>query len=119
MSQSFLPALLTSLMVACGATQALGQAICKPTFAVKEVRFSTVQSMQRTWTALLDVDASRCATISGRFDIDFIRIKEYAPDLRFSEQFTWHPGRSKIAMKFWADEAVLPRTRVRSRSRYK
>jgi hypothetical protein len=107
MSRSRLCALWVGLVLACGATQALAQAVCKPSLAVKEVRFSEMQLMQRTWSAFLDADASSCASSSGQFQIDFVRIKEYAPDLSFTEQFTWRPGRLEVSLMFWADEAVL------------
>jgi hypothetical protein len=105
--RSHLCALLAGLIAACGATQAVGQSACKPVFTVKEVRFSEVRLSQRVWTALLDVDASRCATSSGRFDINFIRLKEMAPDLPFTEQFTWSSGEIEVSVNFWEDEAVL------------
>ena len=105
--RSHLCALLAGLIAACGATQAVAQDACKPLFTIKEVRFSEVRLSQRVWTALLDVDASRCATSSGRFDINFIRLKEMAPDLPFTEQFTWSPGEIEVSVNFWADEAVL------------
>jgi hypothetical protein len=107
MSRSHLCALLAGLIGACGATQAVGQSGCKPVLTVKEVRFSEVRLSQRVWTALLDVDASRCAISSGRFDINFIRLKEMAPDLPFTEQFTWSAGQIEVSVNFWADEAVL------------
>jgi hypothetical protein len=107
MSRAHLCALLAGLVAVCGATQAVGQSVCKPVLTVKEVRFAQVQLSQRVWTALLDVDASRCAISSGRFDINFIRLKEMAPDLPFTEQFTWSPGRIEVSVNFWADEAVL------------
>jgi hypothetical protein len=66
-----------------------------------------MRSLQRVWTARVDVDASRCATSSGRFDINFIRLKETAPDLPFTEQFTWRPGEIEVSVNFWTDEAVL------------
>jgi hypothetical protein len=37
----------------------------------------------------------------------FRGLKEMAPDLLFSEEFTWSPGRIEISMDFWLDEAVL------------
>jgi hypothetical protein len=43
---------------------------------------------------------------TGRFYINFVRIKEMAPDVLFSEQFTWRPGPIEVALDFWADEAV-------------
>jgi hypothetical protein len=107
MFQSHLCGLLAGLIAVCGATQAAGQSACKPVLTVKEVRFSQVRLLQRVWTALLAVDASRCATSSGRFDINFIRLKEMAPDLPFTEQFTWSPGEIEVSVNFWADEAVL------------
>jgi hypothetical protein len=106
-ARAHLGALLAGLIGICGAGQALGQSACKPVLTVKEVRFSEVRRLQRTWTARLDVDASRCATRSGRFDIDFIRLKETAPDLPFTEHFTWRPGEIEVSVNFWADEAVL------------
>jgi hypothetical protein len=107
MNRARISALLTSLMLAGAATPAAAESICKPVLAVKEGRFSPAQSMERVWSASVDVDASNCASSAGRFDIEFVRIKEYAPDLPFSEQFTWHPGRLEISLAFWADEAVL------------
>ena len=105
--RSHLSALLASFIVVSGATEAVGKNACKPVLTFKEVRFSEMQQSQRVWTALLDVDASRCATSDGRFHINFIRLKETAPDLPFSEPFTWRPGEIEVSVNFWADEAVL------------
>src|SRR5215475_13343861 len=81
--------------------------LCKPTLALKEARISEVRNQQRTWTGLVAVDASRCSTSSGRFEIRFTRGKETAPDLQFTEQFIWRIGQVEVAADFWADEAVL------------
>jgi hypothetical protein len=89
-----------------GTTQSLGEQICKPRLSFKEVRFAPAKNLQRKWTAVLEVDASRCAVESGRFDIRFVRLKEYAPDLEFSEQFTWWAGQIEVSIEFWIDEAV-------------
>jgi hypothetical protein len=62
--------------------------------------------MERTWSATLSVDASRCATTSGRFEILFSRSKENAPEDEFVEPFTWKAGSVEISVNFWADEAV-------------
>jgi hypothetical protein len=67
--------------------------------------------LQRTWTAALNVDASRCTVDSGRFDIHFIREKENAPELEFSETFTWQAGelgtgQFEASISLWIDEAV-------------
>ena len=97
---------LAALIVLCGTAPLAAQA-CKPAFAIQETRFSPPQNQQRTWTAVLAVDASHCVTTSGRFDITFIRMKENAPDLPFTETFTWRPGRIEVSLDFWWDEAVL------------
>ena len=98
---------LTGAMQA-GPTQAAGQPACKPVLAFKEVRFSAWQppEMERKWTALLSVDASRCATTSGRFGILFSRQKENGPEVEFEEGFAWRPTAVEVSVDFWADEAV-------------
>jgi hypothetical protein len=80
---------------------------CKPILAIEEARLSEVQSSQRIWTAILVADSSYCATSSGMFEIDFIRLKETAPDLQFTEQFTWTTGQFAVSMALWADEAIF------------
>lgn len=82
--------------------------LCKPVLGFKDVRFSLTQpeTMERIWTAVLAVDASRCATVSGRFEILFSRLKENAPEIEFVEAFTWQPGTIEVSVNFWADEAV-------------
>ena len=89
-------------------TQAVGQPTCRPAMAFKEIRFSEMQppTMERKWTAVLSVDASRCATPSGRFGIVFSRLKENAPEIDFEEQFVWKPTSVEVSVDFWADEAV-------------
>ena len=62
--------------------------------------------MERKWTAVLTVDASRCATTSGRFEIVFSRRKETGLEFEFQEQFTWKPALVEVSIDFWADEAV-------------
>ena len=90
-------------------TQLLGQPVCKPILAFKEVRFSEMQpsTLERTWTAVVSVDASGCAASStGHFEIVFSRLKEIGPEIEFREQFKWLPPSVKVAVDFWADEAV-------------
>lgn len=87
-------------------TQTNGQTLCKPDSTFKEVRLSEVRAQQRTWTAVIAVDASRCATTFDRFSISFTPLKETAPDLLFTEQFVWGPGQVEVSVNFWADEAV-------------
>jgi hypothetical protein len=95
----FLAALAGSSQSHCGVA-------CKPIITVKTVQMSAVQEMQRVWTAVLVVDSARCATSFGRFEIDFMREKEYAPDMQFTEQFDWKPGEIKVSLDLWWDEVV-------------
>jgi hypothetical protein len=101
--------MVAGLVILAGAAQAAGQTLCKPTLAVTNVRFSEMQppAMERTWTAHIVADASRCTNTSGQFQMHFTRLKEVGPDLPFTEQFTWREGDVEIASQFWADESVL------------
>jgi hypothetical protein len=90
-------------------TQAVGQQACRPALTVKEVQFSAMQppTLRRTWSAVVAVDASRCAANSaGHFEIVFTRLSETAPDLAFRKQFAWQPPAVTVAVDFGADEAV-------------
>jgi hypothetical protein len=89
---------------------AAGEALCRPSLVVRSVTLSDIHAWRRTWTAHLAVDAASCATTSGPFRIDFVRLKEDAPDLRFTEAFVWRPGQVEAASVFAADEAVLSYT---------
>lgn len=55
----------------------------------------------------MSVDAAGCAAREGRFAIDFVRSKENAPDVTFSEGFTWTAGGLNVSAAFWEDEAPL------------
>jgi len=101
-------ALLAGSTSLVGETQASGQKMCKPTLAFKQVRFSEMQppTLERKWTAVLSVDASRCKTNSGRFGIIFLRLIEGAPENAFQEQFVWRPASVTVSVDFSADEAV-------------
>jgi hypothetical protein len=102
--------LLAATLVFLGAMPAVAGPLCRPALTVNEVRFSDIQQSQRVWTARVDVDASRCAAKSGRFDIAFTRLKEIGPDLTFSEKFTWSTGQVEVSTVFWEDEGVLDYT---------
>jgi hypothetical protein len=99
--------LTAGIIVILTTMHAAAEPMCKPALTVTAVRFSEMSQAQRQWTAELAVDASRCATASGRFAIEFLRLKENAPDLRFREPFTWTAGRTEVSTRFSADEAVL------------
>jgi hypothetical protein len=107
LSVSALGVLAIAGMMMVGVSPGHCQISCKPLLKIDEVRFSEVQSLQRIWTAVLLVDTYNCATFHGRFDIDFIRLKETAGDMQFTKQLTWTPGRIEVSVDFWADEAVF------------
>jgi len=100
-------ALLLIAVLLGGAPQAAGEPMCTPNLAVREARLSDIELDQRTWSVRIAVDAARCATGSGRFNIRFVRLKEDAPDESFREQFGWTPGEIEVSTLFAADEAVL------------
>jgi hypothetical protein len=109
MERSRMSGFLAGIIGFFGVTQAVGQEPCRPTLAVKEIQFSQMQppTLKRTWTAVVSVDASRCAAnSSGTFEIVFTRLKETAPELDFREKFAWLPPAVNIAVDFAADEAV-------------
>jgi hypothetical protein len=85
-----------------------GPDVCRPSLAVTNVQFSDMRppTMERTWTAVVSVDASRCATTSGHFELTFSRLKENGLEVDFRETFTWQPPSVNVAVDFWADEAV-------------
>jgi len=100
-------ALTANIAVLSGA-QALGQQACKPTMTFIDARYSAMKlpKLQRTWTAVLSVDASHCQTLSGRFEIVYSMEKESAPDYEVREELMWLPGSMKVSKEFWIDEAV-------------
>jgi len=99
-----------------GATQAIGENLCWPTLTVSEVEFSAMMSptLERTWTAVVSVDASGCTdNAKGYFEIVFTRLSENAPDLEFRKQFiwsapsfVWQMPSVGVGLTFAADEAV-------------
>jgi hypothetical protein len=109
MNRSHMSALLAGIVVLTGATTAVGRQACRPLLTFEEVHFSNMQvpTLERKWTAIVSVDASRCAANSaGYFEIVFTRLKEIGPDLEFREQFIWLPPSVKVGVDFAADEAV-------------
>ena len=90
-------------------TGSVGAGPCKPDLVIKDVRFSEMQppTMERKWTAVVSVDASRCApNAAGYFEIVFDRLLEIGPDLEFRERFIWLPPSVKVGVDFGAYEAV-------------
>jgi hypothetical protein len=96
--------LLAASTVVVGATPNVAQQLCQPAVTVADAHISEARNMQRTWSAALTVDASRCSATSGQFEVEFTRLKENAPDMQFIERFTWVPGRTRISLDMWWDE---------------
>lgn len=83
---------------------------CKPilsTKAVREDRPASPLPLAWRWHAIVKADTSYCATRSGHFEMDFVRIKEYAPDLQFTQKFRWKQSEFDISMDLSPDEAIL------------
>jgi hypothetical protein len=108
MYRSYVIGLLAGSIGLISMTQAISQQRCWPALAFKEIRFSEMKppTLERKWTAVLSVDASRCATTSGHFEIVFSRLKENGIEIEFREQFMWRPDSVEVSVGFWADEAV-------------
>jgi hypothetical protein len=90
-------------------SNSLSQVACKPFLAIKsvsEIRPSP-SALTWRWNAELKADDNHCATQSGTFEIDFVRIKENSPDLQFTSMFRWSQGNFGISMELNSDEAVL------------
>ena len=92
------------------AAAALAAVTCKPLLTVRNVRELRVADQPVwpwIWKATIVADASYCATKSGNFEIDFIRIKEYSPDVQFTEKYRWRSGQIDVSMELTADESIL------------
>jgi len=108
-TRGYTSAFLATTIGVIGVTQAIGEDLCGPALALNKVQFSemTPPTLERKWTAIVSVDASRCQkNSSGYFEIDFTRISEVAPDLEFRERYAWRPPSVKVAVNFAANEAV-------------
>jgi hypothetical protein len=116
-TRTYTAVFLATIIGLIGATQAVGENLCRPTLTVNEVEFSSRMSptLERTWSAVVEVDASACTTDSkGYFEIVFTRLSENAPDLEFHKQFLWSAPSfvwqaspsAGLGLAFAADEAV-------------
>ena len=104
-----LASLVACALVAACATDALAAITCKPILSVRNVR--ELRTADRpvqpwTWKATIVADNAHCATAAGAFEIDFIRIKEYSPDMQFTERYKWTPGQFEVTMELAADESI-------------
>ena len=105
-SRAILRSTTIGLFALAGAVQATAAPVCKPDLAFSQVNFSPInyETMERRWSARLSVDASRCATTSGRFEILFLLMSETAPDNDLTRTFTWAPGRIDVVVDVRANE---------------
>jgi hypothetical protein len=100
---------LAGIVALAGITQASGKPLCRPSLTFKDVTFSQMQppTMQRKWTAIVAVDASRCAAGSnGSFEIVFTRLQEFGPDTESGEAFIWVAPEVTVSVTFAPTEAV-------------
>jgi hypothetical protein len=95
-----------AMVILCVSTPTIAGRICKPSLTVTDVRFSEARDQLRKWTAALAADSSHCAESSGSFEIKFMRLKEFGPDLLFTERFSWASPVAEVSLDFWWDEAV-------------
>src|SRR5262245_1661970 len=101
-------AALACWMLLLDAAQAAPTVACKPILSTRDVRTHRESPvLPYEWQVTVRADASHCATRSGMFEIDFIRIKEYSLDLQFTERFQWKEGQFDVSLELAGDEAVL------------
>jgi hypothetical protein len=81
--------------------------MCKPALSLNEYEVAPKSMSVRTWTARIDVDASHCASASGRFNMEVVRGKTDLPDQHFTRQLTWTPGRVEVSMDIQRDELLV------------
>src|SRR5262245_29680515 len=101
--------LLAGIVGLFGMTQAAGQQVCRPALTITDVQFSEwrLPTMERKWTGVVSVDASRCeVNSSGHFELGVERLIENGVDVEFSEEFAWMSPSVKVGIDFWANEAV-------------
>ena len=109
MDRSWTCGLLAAALGFANLTHAWAGPLCRPALTFKHVALSPMQppSMQRTWTAVVAVDASRCATDAwGHFEIVFTRLQEFGPDSESREEFTWAAPEVTGTINVAATEAV-------------
>jgi hypothetical protein len=108
--------LATAFVVGCWCVCYAGDSLlaavtCKPMLSfrnVREIRSSPpIPMYPYTWKATIVVNTNFCATTSGSFEIDFVRIKENSTDLQYTERFRWTPGQFDVSFELAADESIL------------
>jgi hypothetical protein len=92
-----------------GTAHLLADLACKPMLSfrnVREVRSASAFIAPWTWKATIVADVSHCATRTGSFEIDFVQIKEYSPDVQFTEKFRWGAGQFDVSIDLDASEFI-------------
>ena len=103
------PAFWLVLAFTFAAPAALAAITCKPILSVRnirEIRASDASIQPWIWKATIVADNTYCGTAAGIFEIDFIRIKEYAPDVQFTEKYRWTAGQFDVVIELAADESI-------------
>jgi hypothetical protein len=100
------PLLLAGVLAVAGAARSESQPLCRPVLSLERSAHFDMRDQQRRWTGIVGVDAARCVASEGAFAIEFIRHKENAPVVAFTEHFTWRPGRTEVTVELWRDEWI-------------
>jgi hypothetical protein len=106
---AFVPAIAGSILLTT-AERVFAEIACKAMLSfrnVREVRQPIPPLVPWTWRATITADARFCATRSGSFEIDFVRIKEYSVELQFTERFRWSAGQFDVSIELADDESIL------------
>ena len=91
------------------AAPSLAAITCKPIFSIKnvrEIRTASASSQPWTWKATIVADRTFCATAEGSFEIDFIQLTEYSPDVQFTEKYRWAAGQFDVTVDLGGDESI-------------
>jgi hypothetical protein len=109
MHRAWASGLLAGVVGFAGLTHAVAEPLCRPALTFKHVAFSPMQppTMQRTWTAIVAVDTSRCAADArGHFEIVFTRLQEFGPDSESGEEFVWTMPEVTVTLDLAPSEAI-------------
>jgi hypothetical protein len=101
--------LLTLSLLLLNTTKSSSQVACKPLLSIRDVRearSSLMPTIPWRWGATIVANTRYCATLSGTFEIDFVRSKENSPDLQFTEKFRWSQSQFDVSMELMTDEAI-------------
>lgn len=107
--QVLTPLLILLFLLPCTGS-AWSQVACKPLLSLKNVRnvrAAFTPTIPWRWSATIVTDARHCATRSGTFEVDFVRMKENSPDLQFTEKFRWQHDQFDVSMELTSDESIL------------